>query len=326
MNIGIIDSENMGGLTMATMKAIRIHSYGDPDVLVYENAPLPKLGVGEVLIRVQDAGVNPVDWKVREGYLRDIHKLPKILGWDAAGIVEAVGPEVTGIETGSSVFAILDVAKDGAYAQYATVAAFRVAPKPKTLNSTQAAAVPLAALTAWQALFDAAGLSPGQTVLIHAAAGGVGSFAVQLAKWKGAKVIATASARNQDFLQELGADEVLDYNAVRFEDTVRNVDVVFDTVGGDTQKRSWGVLKQGGFLVSIVSLLSPESYVAQGVQSQAVFLNPQPGQLAEIGKLIDAGHIKPMVNTVLPLAEARQAHELSQGGHTRGKIVLHVGD
>ena len=196
--------------------------------------------------------------------------------------------------------------------------------KPKSYNHIQAAAIPHACLTAWQAIFDTAGLSAGQKILVHAAAGGVGSFAVQLAKWKGAHVIGTASARNQPYLRELGVDEPIDYEKDRFEDLVREVEVVFDTIGGDTQSRSWKVLKKGGILVSIVAPPSAEEAAKSGVGQAFVFMTPNGSELAEIAKLADTGKLKPVVETVLPLADARRAHELSQTGHTRGKIVLHV--
>lgn len=313
---------------MITMKAVRIHSYGGPDVLVYEDAPRPEPGEGEVLIRVQAAGVNPIDSKVREGQMKGMvaHKLPLILGWDVAGVVEAVGPGVTNLQTGSPVYGSLDMTRDGGYAEYALGRASGVALKPATLNPFQAAAVPVVALTAWQALFEVAGLTAGQTVLVHGAGGGVGSFAVQFARWKGARVIATASAHDRDRLQELGADKVVDYKAVRFEDAVQNVDVVLDTIGGDTQERSWGVLKKGGVLVSTVSPPSSETAAAHAVRGELVFVQPNAGQLAEIAGLIDAGKVKLMVETVLPLADAHQAHDSSQSGHKRGKIVLRVVD
>ncbi|MGH8611429.1 MAG: NADP-dependent oxidoreductase [Gammaproteobacteria bacterium] len=205
---------------MKTMKAVRIHTYGGPDVLKYEEVPRPSPGAGEVLIRVRAAGVNPVDWKIREGYLkgRVDHSLPLVLGWDLSGVVEATGPGVTRLKAGDEVYSRPDITRDGAYAEYIVVRETEVALKPKSIDHIQAAAIPLAALTAWQSLFDAAGLSAGQTVLIHAAAGGVGSFAVQLTNWKGAHVIGTASKRNQDFVRNLGADETIDYQTTRFED------------------------------------------------------------------------------------------------------------
>ena len=309
--------------TVKTMKAVRIHAYDGPEELVYEDAPCPRPNAGELLIRVHAAGVNPVDWKIREGYLKDMlqHKLPLILGWDLSGVVESVGSGVTRLKVNDEVFSRPDLSRNGAYAEYITVRESEVASKPKSLDHIHAAAIPLAALTAWQVLFDAAGLLPGQKVLIHAAAGGVGTYAVQLAKWKGAYVIGTASARNHEYLRGLGVDEVIDYNAVRFEDQVRNADVVFDTMGGDIQDRSWKVLKRGGILVSV---LNPPLAAPEGIRQAFVFVQPNSKQLADIAKLVDSGILEPFVETVLPLSDARRAHELSMNGHTRGKLVLKV--
>jgi len=311
---------------METMKAVRIHKFGGPEVLKYEDIPRPEPGSGEVLIRVHAAGVNPVDWKIREGHLKQMmnFSLPLIPGWDVSGVVESAGAGVTRLKKGDEVYSRPDLARNGSYAQYIVVRESEVALKPKSLDHVHAAAIPLAALTAWQALFDAAKLAAGQTVLIHAAAGGVGSFAVQLAKLKGARVIGTASKRNHDFLMELGADETVDYTSTRFEDAVRNVDVVLDTISGETQQRSWKVLKKGGFLVSILQPPSPEEAAAHGVRCAHTFVQPNVSQLAELAALIDTGKLKTIVETVLPLAEAAQAQELNKGGHTRGKIVLRV--
>ncbi|MCA1852727.1 MAG: NADP-dependent oxidoreductase [Beggiatoa sp.] len=311
---------------METMKAVRIHSYGGPEVLKYEEAPRPKSAPGEVLIRVHAAGVNPVDWKIRQGYFkgRVDYSLPLILGWDLSGVVEAAGSSVAGLQEGDEVYSRPDIARNGAYAEHIVVREKEVALKPKSIDHIHAAAIPLAALTAWQSLFDVAGLSAGQKVLIHAAAGGVGSFAVQLAKWKGAYVIGTASKHNHELVRNLGADETIDYQTTRFEDGVHDVDVVFDTIGGDTQKRSWKVLKKDGILVSILGPPSAEEAAAHGVRQAAVFVQPSAVQLTELAKLVDSGRLRPIVETVLPLSEARHAHELSQTGHTRGKIVLRV--
>lgn len=309
-----------------TMKAVRIHAYGGPEVLVYEDVPTPSPGPGEVLLRVRAAGVNPVDWKIRDGLFQPAvtYQFPLIPGWEASGTIEDVGPGVTGVEMGAAVYTNLDPRKDGAYAQFATVDRYLVAPKPGPLDWIHAGATPLAGLTAWQALFDVAGLSAYQTILIHGAAGGVGSFAVQLAKWRGAEVIATASAHNHDFLRDLGADEVIDYHSVRFEEVVKDVEVVLDTVGGDTLARSYSVIKEGGWLVSIVDEPSEELAAKYDIHAQLCMMTPRPGQLAELGRLLDREEIRPIVTTVFPLHEARKAQELSQSGHTRGKIVLQV--
>lgn len=310
------------------MKAVRIHEYGGPDVLRCEEAPQPSPGRGEVLIRVRAAGINPVDWKIREGKLKTLirHRLPLIPGWDVSGDVESVGPDVSDFKVGDAVYSRPDISRNGAYAEYIAVRASEVAHKPQSLDHVHAAAVPLAGLTAWQALFDAAKLASGQRVMIHAAAGGVGHFAVQLAKWKGAYVIGTASSRNTDFLRSLGVDEVIDYTAMRFEEQVRDLDIVFDTVAGETERRSWQVLKRGGTLVSILNPLSKLKGLLHGVRAKFIFVQPNARQLGELAHLIDEGRIKPVVETVLPLNEAREAQILSQRGHVRGKLVLRVAD
>jgi len=310
------------------MKAVRFHSYGSPEVLIMEEVPRPQAGADEVLIRVQGAGVNPLDWKVRAGHVKEWlqHRLPLIPGWDVSGVVEEVGEGVTAFKSGDEVFGMLNFREDGAYAEYVVAKAQDLASPPRSMDRVRAGAVPLAALTAWQALFDVAGLSPGQSVLIHAAAGGVGHFAVQFAKWKGARVIGTASAGNASFLGDLGGDEVIDYQATRFEEALREVDVVLDTIGGDTQRQSWQVLKKGGILVATLGISSPEVAREHQVRGEGVMVHPDSAQLAGIAALIDGGNLKPVVTTVLPLVEAARAHELSQTGHVRGKIVLQVSD
>ena len=311
---------------MKTMKAVCIYSYGGPGVLVYEDVPCPHPGPGEVLIRVHAAGINPVDWKIREGHLKEMlhHTLPLVLGWDVSGVVETVGSGVLRMKVADEVYSRPDIMRDGAYAEFIVIRESEVAPKPKTIDHVHAAALPLAGLTAWQSLIDAGGLVAGQRVLIHAAAGGVGSLAVQLAKSRGAHVIGTSSARHHAFLRELGVDQVVDYTAARFEEVVEQVDLIFDTIGGETQDRSWIVLKPGGILVSIVS--PPSALIAEshGVRQAFVFSQPNAAQLHEIAKLVDEGKLKAIVSTVLPLAEAKQAQTLSEKGHTRGKIVLRV--
>lgn len=305
------------------MNAVRIHAYGGPEVLTYESAPRPAPQDGELLVRVHAVGINPVDWKMREGYMKDVWpvQFPLTIGFDVAGTVEEVGAGVTEFAPGDAVVAMT---MSGGYAEYAVLPASSAARKPQALGFVQAASLPVAALTAWQALFDHAELTAGQTVLIHAAAGGVGHLAVQFAKHKGARVIATASARNQDFVRSLGADEVVDYSADKFEDTARNVDVVLDTMGGDTQERSWGVLKPSGILVSIADESTDKNAQAHGKRGMMMHAGPNAAQLAEIAALVDAGAVKTEIERVLPLAEARQAHEISQAGHVRGKLVLQV--
>ena len=309
-----------------TMKAIRIRNYGGPEVLQYEDAPRPQPQTGEVLIRVHAAGVNPIDWKVREGYMKDFwpHKFPLILGWDVSGTVEEVGPGVSRFKIGDEVYSVPDASRDGAYAEYIVVRESELALKPKSLHHVRAAAVPLAAVTALQALVDAGQLKRGQRVLIHGGSGGVGHVAVQLAKWKGAHVLATASTKNQELLRELGVDEPIDYTKQKFEDVARDVDLVLDLIGGETQERSWSVLKKGGVLLSLVQPPSVEKAKALGVHAAFVAGHPSGAQLTEIAKIIDSGQLAPVIDRILPLSEVRRAHELSKSGHTRGKIVLRI--
>jgi NADPH:quinone reductase-like Zn-dependent oxidoreductase len=309
-----------------TMKAVRIRDYGGVDVLTYESAPKPTPGDGDLLVRVHAAGVNPVDDKIRDGLLKAFVKapMPLILGWDVAGVVESAGKSVTRFKSGDAIFAYMDLKRSGAYAEYAIVRESEACAKPGNLTFVEAASVPLAATTAWQALVDTAKLEKGQTVLIHGAAGGVGTFAVQIARARGARVIGTASATSIHFLRDLGVDEAIDYSATRFEDVVKDVDVVLDPIGGDTQARSFGVLKKGGILVSIVE--PPDQAVAKekGVRAAIFLAHPDAVELAEIAKLIEAGKIKPVVSRVYPLEDARKAHEQIRTHHTRGKLVLEV--
>src|SRR6266550_254176 len=311
------------------MKAVRLHGRGGPDHLVYEDAPQPHPGLGEGLVRVYATGViaNELKWDATYQTKAGNPRALPIPGRDLSGVVEEVGHGVTTFVPGSEVYAMLDFCCDGAEAEYTIALPNELAPKPGTLDHVQAAAVPLSALTAWQALFEHAKLVAGQTVLIHGAAGGVGVFAVQLARWAGAQVIATASARNRDFLRELGASAVIDYTTTRFEEGVHDVDLVFDLVGGDTLQRSWQVVKQGGMLVSVVSPRpSFAEAKAHGVRPVWFIVEPNREQLIQIGALIDAGRIRPIIDTVLPLSQARQAYEQGTRGHTRGKTVLRVVD
>src|SRR6476660_1234618 len=323
---GAMSEKKSVSATSQTMKAIRIHNYGGPEVLQYEDALRPEPQAGEVLVRVHAAGVNPIDWKVREGHMKDFwpHKFPLILGWDLSGVVEKLGIGVSRFKIGDEVYSLPDPTRNGAYAEYIVVREPELALKPDSLHHIRAGAIPLAALTAWQSLFDTAQLQPGQRVLIHAGSGGVGHFAVQLAKWKGAYVFATASTKNQDLLRELGVDKAIVYTQQRFEDVARDVDLVLDLIGGETQERSWSVLKKGGVLLSLVQPPSVEKAKALGVRAAFVAGHPSGAQLTEIAKIIDSGKLKLTIDRILPLSEVRRAHELSKSGHTRGKIVLRV--
>ena len=311
-----------------TMKAVRLHEYGGPEVLRLEDAPRPEIGKGEVLVRVAAAGVNPIDCVTRAGDFAKIwpdDPFPAIVGWDISGVVEAVGGAVTAFKPGDEVYTMSRFPEEaGAYAEYAAVPESDLALKPRSLDHVHAAAVPLVALTAWQALFDAGGLSAGQTVLIHAAAGGVGHIAVQLTKWKGATVIGTASSRNAAFLKEIGVDQVVDYTATSVADAVRDVDVQLDSLGAMGRERDWSVMKKGGILVSIKGPVADDEAAAHDVRGASVRVRPSADQLKQIAELIDAGTVKVEVDAVYPLAEARKAHEHVEGGHTRGKVVLDV--
>src|SRR5947207_7684555 len=311
----------MATTTTETMKAVQIHAYGGPEVLQHEDVPQPQPKANQILMRVHAAGVNPIDWKLREGFLSA--PLPMIMGIDFSGVVERVGSRATKYRPGDAVFG--QVAEEsGGYAEYAVAMESDVARKPEGLDHIRAAALPVAGLVPWQALFDTANLSAGQTVLIHGAAGGVGSFAVQFAKWKGARVLGTASGAHVEQVRQLGADEVIDYRKTKFEDVARDVDVVLDTIGGETQERSWRVLKRGGVLASLVQLPSPEKATAHGVRGFFIRQKPNGEQLALIAGLVVKGTVKVNVETVLPLPEARKAQELSKTGHSGGKIVLEV--
>jgi NADPH:quinone reductase-like Zn-dependent oxidoreductase len=304
------------------MKAIRIHEFGGPEVMKYEDVPVPQPGPGEIRIKIIAAGVNPMDWKVRRGLVGSL-PLPMVMGLDVAGTVDMLGQGEVTFQPGDEVFAKVPIGKGG-YAEYTVARSTETARKPKSVGFIESAAIPTAGLAAWQSIFDLAGLEKGQSVLIHGAAGGVGTFAIQFSKWKGAYVIGTASEKNAEFLKNIGADEVIDYKNQRFEDLVSNMDVVLDTVGGDTFERSWGVLKPGGFLVTTVASIPEGEPEKRGVRAKRVVTQSDGKELAQIAEIIDERKIKPIVTTVLPLTDARKAHEMSESHHARGKIVLRV--
>lgn len=304
------------------MKAIRIHNSGGPEVLRYEDAPLPEPKVGEVLIRVFASSLNPADWQMIISNPPD-RQYPWIPGYDVSGIVTKLGEGVSAYEVGDEVYGMLFPRPASAYAEYAAVPISQIAPKPKSLSHIEAAAMPIVGLTAWKALL-AGELSAGQTILIHAAAGGVGHIAVQIAKCKGARVIGVASGRNKTFLLELGVDEFIDYTTTCFEDVVNDVDVVLEMFGGDTVERSLKVLRKGGIFVSLKRAHTPEIAAQCGIQSKYILARSNASDLELIAQLIDSGNLKPHVSVVLPLSEAQKAFELSQKGHTRGKIVLQI--
>jgi len=312
----------------STMKAIVVHEYGGPEVLKYEDAPRPEPKENEILVKVIAAGVNPVDSAARsQKYARFMNiTLPAIPGYDIAGIVERTGTSVTKFKAGDPVYAYIALDKGGAYAEYAVATEKEAAAKPKSLTYVEAAAVPLVSLTAWQALIDTAKLSPGQAVLIHGGSGGVGSFAIQIAKARGAKVFATASTPNQNLLKQLGADVAIDYTKQKFEDIAKDVDVVLDSVGKDTLVRSYGIVKKGGIIVSIVGRPNQAELDKHGIRGASISVEPNSDELAEITKLIEEKKIKVVVSQTLPLAEAAKAQSQADTHHTRGKIVLKVAE
>ncbi|HZU66664.1 MAG TPA: NADP-dependent oxidoreductase [Ktedonobacteraceae bacterium] len=310
-------------MSTRTMHAIQVHDYGDADQLKLEEIPVPEPGEGEVLVRVYAAGVNPADWKVRSGYFKAFSPttFPYIPGADLAGVVEKVGPGVSTFQPGQEVFGR---SSNGSYAEYAIAPANRLALKPKTLNFDEAATVPVGATTAWQGIFDHGHLQPGQRVLILGGAGGVGLFAVQFARWKGAHVIATASTGNADFVRSLGAETVVDYTKTRVGDAVHDVDLVFDTVGGDALASTYPTLKRGGTLVSIAGQPDEARLRELGVHAARFSAQVNTELLNTFAQLIDEGKIKPVVGPVFSLGEAGKAQELSQRGHGRGRIILHM--
>ncbi|CAN5360863.1 NADP-dependent oxidoreductase [soil metagenome] len=306
------------------MKAIRIHSYGGPEVLKFEEAPLPVPAKDEVLVKVHAAGVNPIDWKIRAGKMKNNIpvRFPLIPGWDVSGEVEEVGSSVLNFKKGDEVYGKPDLAKDGSYAEYIVVKAKEVSTKPKSIGHDKSAGIPLAGQTAWEALFTHGKLEKDQRVLIHGAAGGVGTYAVQLAKWKGAYVIATASEQNVDFVYSLGADEVIDYTTEDFASEVKEVDLVLDVVGGATQSKSLNLLKRGGKLVTTVKPEFEELAKKQGVELISFMMTSSPSVLQHITDLVDSGKIKPIINKVFPLKEAAAAQKFNEKEHQRGKVIL----
>lgn len=310
---------------MTTMRCVRIHGFGGPEVLSLEEVAAPHPAGGEMLVRVRAASVNPVDAKIRSGRYPRVQadQLPLTLGRDVAGeVVESGGG--TGLpQVGTAVHAMLGWDRGG-YADYVVVKATELAPQPDGLDATEAASVPLAGLTAWQGLFDHGGLQAGQRVLIHGGAGGVGHFAIQFAKARGAFVATTVSGDDLAFAHELGADQAVDYEADRFEEMVESVDVVFDLVGGETQARSWGVLKPGGIMVSTLGPPDEDQAKAHGARSAGYMAQPNGSQLAEIDRLIADGKVRPVLGAVLSLPEAAVAHERLEQHRVRGKLVLEV--
>src|SRR5437870_8813023 len=310
------------------MKAVFVHEFGGPEVLKYEDAPRPEPRDDEVLVRVIAAGVNPVDAYARQGMLsrRGLDERPMIIGYDIAGVVEKTGPRVTKFKAGDAVYAYLSIMRGGGYAEFAIAKEGEMALKPRNIDFEKAAAVPLAATTAWQALVDEAKIDKGQTVLIHGGSGGVGHFAIQIAKARGAKMIATASTANQDALKQLGVDQPIDYTTTKFEDVVKDVDVVLNCVRADQLPASYGEVKKGGMIVSITGDPDPAECAKRAIRCSGVMAHPDANVLDELTTLIEANKITPIVSQTIPLADAAKAHQQIDARHTRGKIVLRVAD
>lgn len=306
------------------MKAVTIHEFGGPEELLYEEMPVPEFGPGEILVKVHATSINPVDWKTREGYTKGKIKFPFILGWDVAGTVEATGSLVSRFNAGDLVFALADFTRNGAEAEYVVVKTDAATHTPSTISMEEAAATPLASLTAWMMLFDKANLQAGQRILIHAASGGVGSFAVQLAKIAGAFVAGTTSAENIDYVKFLGADEVIDYKSEDFSKKGNGYDVVLDTIGGQTQKKSFKVLKKGGVLVTTLQIEDKDLANSYGVTTQSGLVMPNGSRLQEIAGLIDEEKLKIYIDKTYDLKDTRAAQEYSQTGKVRGKIIVKV--
>jgi NADPH:quinone reductase-like Zn-dependent oxidoreductase len=305
------------------MLAVRIDRFGGPEVMQLVEVPVPRPADGELLVRIGAASLNPVDWKIREGRYPVVKedRLPYALGRDYAGVVVARGGGAADFAEGEAVYGLLDPAHGG-FAEYVAVRGDEAAARPASLDAVAAAALPLAGLTAWQGLFTHGRLVAGQRVLVHAGSGGVGHLAVQFAKARGAHVIATASTPHVDFVRSLGADEVVDYKKQRFEDIVREVDLVYDLLGGDTQARSWAVLRRGGALVSTLQEPSQDEAARRGVRALRYTAQPSRADLGEIAALVDAGRVQPHVSAVSPLRDARSALQAVEEGHTLGKAVL----
>jgi NADPH:quinone reductase-like Zn-dependent oxidoreductase len=308
------------------MKSIRIHSYGGADTMQLEDAPVPECGASDLLVRVIAAGVNPIDWKIRSGAMAQgiERRFPLTLGWVAAGTVAASGGAVTGFKSGDEVCFYAEFARGGCYAEYVAVDASQVALKPRTMSFAHAAALPMSGQAAWTALIETAKIQAGMRLLVHGAAGALGSVAVQLAREVGARVIGTASGAGLALVAGLGAEQVIDYRNERFEALVKDVDVVLDTLGGATQEASWSTLRPGGLLVATAVPPPPGRAEASGVRGAFVFTRPDGQVLADLARRADAGRLQVFVGEEFALADAHHAHRIGESGRSRAKMVLHV--
>ncbi|MHA2850063.1 NADP-dependent oxidoreductase [Vibrio harveyi] len=308
------------------MKAARIYNYGSHEVLTIDEVTIPDIATDEVLVKVVASSINPLDWLLRSGELEELIPIsfPHTLGWDFAGVVERVGSKVTEYSVGDAVYSRPEVSRNGSHAEYIAVPAKDIALKPCTISFAAAASLPIASITAWQALFDKGELKCGQRVLIHGGAGSLGAIAVQLAKSQGAYVITTAAAIDHDFVKSLGADEVIDFRNVNFKDVVTDIDVILDTIGRQVQVDSYSVLKENGILVAVNTYPDMELAKSHKVQARFLSIKPDGEHLKKIAKLVDEGQLRPIVGHEYSFQDIAQAYSLSEKGLARGKIVLHV--
>jgi len=308
------------------MRAVVIDEYGNKDKLHMENIEIPEIADDEVLVEVKATSVNPIDWKLREGYLAEMIplKFPIVLGWDVAGVITRVGQNVKGFRSGDNVLARPDLTNRGTYAEYTAVKDDKLAKLPNNVSFEEAAALPLAGLTAWQGIYENLDVKPGQTILMQGGAGGVGIIAIQLLKHLGAHVITTASAKNKEFLEGLGADEIIDYHDTDFSEVLSDVDAVFDTIGGETLDKSYSIIKKGGHLVTIDGQIDEKKAEAQGITANGIWLRPNGKQLTELVNFVSDGIVKVVIDSVHPFSEdgVKEAQEVSESHHAKGKIVI----
>lgn len=308
------------------MRAVVIDEYGNKDKLHMENIEIPEIADDEVLVEVKATSVNPIDWKLREGYLAEMIplKFPIVLGWDVAGVITRVGQNVKGFRSGDNVLARPDLTNRGTYAEYTAVKDDKLAKLPNNVSFEEAAALPLAGLTAWQGIYENLDVKPGQTILMQGGAGGVGIIAIQLLKHLGAHVITTASAKNKEFLEGLGADEIIDYHDTDFSEVLSDVDAVFDTIGGETLDKSYSIIKKGGHLVTIDGQIDEKKVEAQGIIANGIWLRPNGKQLTELVNFVSDGIVKVVIDSVHPFSEdgVKEAQEVSESHHAKGKIVI----
>jgi NADPH:quinone reductase-like Zn-dependent oxidoreductase len=308
------------------MKAIRTHGRGGPEQLVYEEVPLPSLEPGDALVQVHATGITPAEltWDATYQNSDSSVRIPSIPGHEVSGVIAAIETNVSGLRVGDPVYGLTAFTRNGAAADYVAVRARDLAPKPRSLTHAESAATPLSALTAWQALFERGALVSSQRILIHGASGGVGTFALQFARWKGAYVVATASTANIQVVRQLGANEIIDYRSDRFEEKVGDLDLVLDPIGGDTRERSWAIIRRGGLLITLPGPAPAGEAERYGVRGMFFIVEPNAAQLRQIAGLIDDGVVRPVISAAFSLARAREAFERGLAAHAPGKIVLQV--